>query len=263
MKRQFLALLLLMCLVIPGSSLAWMNLIRMGSGVEEAAADCPEWGTYGTGTGEILFAWDGSHPSGQDYGCDHTETGVDGTCYDGGVEDADCSEMLSGSGSDTVFDYENADDSLRWSLSNFDSDDPITVCLEIYTADCPGNNGLMEILGDSATYFTMTLKGLEYIQIDAKDDATWSDSFTNNTAVSQSTWTDVCITFYDNDGNDIGATEDGDWTGNVADNDTIAVWDTESVDTVMIGNLWPQGQTVSIDIRRLVIIMGFAEAVPW
>jgi len=254
MKRLFLVLFLMFSLV---DSVDSISLI--GSGIETAAAICPDWGTYGTADGNILFAWDGSHTSGQGYACKHDESAVEGTNTGGG---------FTGSGAATTWDYDEADDRLRWEItaSEIDHDQAggITIWIEYTIADdgTPNDCTLLEFYGDEDNYIALVPQDDNSLTSWYKGNAIAQSSPDASTITRDgTTWNTIAGSWKVAEA-DIDHSADGDGVAWSDDDDDLIAWVVPE-DYILLGNLDRAGTTEDISIRKFVVIAGYKKACPW
>lgn len=226
-----------------------------GQTIAGGGSGAPAWGTYGTGTGEILFAWDGSSSSGNTVGYDDTESEVSGTLT---------GATISGTGADSYLVLDADEDRLTFTHA-IDTDNPITVCVEFQIESNSANQGLYEIsAATSSNYTTGQVRGNETLRVGWRDGgaAIVYSAITSGTITDDgSTWNDVMFSTRIDAGNDMAASSNGSTYDDEADRDITAL-DAAPV-KIEIGNNYVINNTVVKNIRRFAIISGWQQTVPW
>ena len=215
----------------------------------------PAWGTYGTSTGEILFAWDGSSASGNTVGYDDTESEVSGTLT---------AATISGTGEDAYLVFDADEDRLTFTHA-INTDNPITVCIEFQLETNAAIQGLFEITdGSSSDFITGQVRGNETLRLGWKDGGgtiVYSAITSGTVTDDGTTWNNVMFSSRIDAGNDMAASSNGTTYDDEADRDITAL-DSAAVD-IIIGNLYVINGTTVRNIRRFAIIAGWEQAIPW
>jgi len=215
----------------------------------------PAWGTYGTGTGEILFAWDGSSSSGNTVGYDDTESEVSGTLNGGAT--------ISGSGADAYLVL-NADEERLTFSHAIDTDNPITVCVEFQIDTNSANQAIFEISESSANYVIGQVRGNETVRSGWRTGGggvSYSANSSGSVSDDGTTWNDVMFSTRIDAGNDQSASSNGSTYDSETDNDVTALASSPTV--IEIGNNFIINDTTEKRIRRFAIISGWQQSVPW
>jgi len=218
---------------------------------------CPAWGTYGTADGNILFAWDGSHSSGNTYGCDSDEDAH--AC-------ANTGGAFSGSGASTTFDITTVDDRCVWTTgidwSHLNEADPITVWVEFHTEANDVTTSVWEMnSGGSTNYAILRVLSTEYpslsINVSGLEHANSAGTITADGASLQQ----VGASTQDADGVDqtCSNVDTPSWTEYDRDKHD---WGSD-IAQFMLGNYYGVGGSREISINKIVVIAGWEKGCPW
>lgn len=253
MKKLILVLILLL---IPGLSFAGsqqiMSVIGMAKGQGGGGASCMS-GTY-------LFAWDGSHTSGTDYGCNGSGTEVDGTvvgALDIGTDYGEGSPDIGIKG-DAVNEY------ITWPNSGgvpLDINGVQTVWVRVYVNATPlGNTILFAANYDATNYLKIAVNSTRnivgYHRIGAASMSAYGD-----VAITAGTWIDIAYT-WDRPNRDHSVNSDGTWDD---DYDELSATDGPSLTSVSVGPRGEFSMTAGdyVQVTKFAILNGWQAAKPW
>jgi hypothetical protein len=216
------------------------------------ASTCPS-GTY-------LFAWDGNHGDGTNYGCDGSGTAVEGTAYGSPTISTD----YGGGGSDKGMLVDAAPTYIGFPDSAgalLDMATPQTIWMRVYFSEAPATHTRIFNAQDSEfnDYVRWQAQSnREFLTIYAAEGGTTQTVYSNN-LLSTETWIDIAYS-WDQANNDHANNVGSSWK---QDANELTTAPTDDVELIMIGSNTGFGMTTDYRITKFAIVDGYQSAKPW
>ena len=256
MKKSIAILFVL--LLISGAAYARMTVIGIAGMVASESSSCPSWGTYGTSDGNLTFAWDGGHPSGNTYACDETESAVNASAYD---------LTFGGTGSSTYAIIDALGDDIYWAIDSAQlstvAGDGWTACLSVqFEADTGGTNFFEVSSTGTQSMYAQIPASSEYVYFEIYDDDAESGYSHTGSMPSTSTPYNVCFSWQQGRATaDFAVSDNGGTTWSTSNTGFSAFTDTINAIRIGIGG-WST-YNVEVRVHSLAVIKGWQQSVPW